>query len=113
MTPKNKLRKVYDKNLIDKAIELEGYIHYVYKFGCRFIHLSNFHNYKTTNPFNKLNETENSDVKKYLSQYHSYPLNQELSFENLRDYIPNIFEKISSNLTCYFDQILNDGTIVM
>ena len=113
LTPKNKLRKVYDKNLIDKAIELEGYIHYVYKFGCRFIHLSNFHNYKTTNPFNKLNETENSDVKKYLSQYHSYPLNQELSVENLRDYIPNIFEKISSNLTCYFDQILNDGTIVM
>ena len=113
LTRNNKWKKVFDRDMVNKASELKGYIHYVYKFGCGFIHLSNFHNYTKTNPFNKLNQTEKLDIKKYLNQYHSYPLNKELSVENLRSYIPNVFDKISSNLTCYFDQILKDEIIVM
>ena len=43
--------------MVDKADELKGYVHYVYKFGCGFIHLSGFHNYGMTNPFDKLSGT--------------------------------------------------------
>tara|TARA_R110002072_G_scaffold287067_1_gene452300 strand:+ start:3692 stop:4261 length:570 start_codon:yes stop_codon:yes gene_type:complete len=113
LTRNNRWKKVTDRDMVDKASELKGYIHYVYKFGCGFIHLSDFHNYATTNPFHNLNETEISDIKEYLNQYHSYPVNQELSVENLRSYIPSVFDKIYSNLTCYFDQILKDEIIVI
>ena len=111
LTPNNKWKQVTDKDMVDKANELMGYVQYVYKFGCGFIHLSNFHNYATTNPFDKLSETEKSDVKKYLGQYHHFPINNELTVESITNYIPGVFEKISSNLTYYFDAIINNGMI--
>src|SRR5205823_6299086 len=65
LTHNNKWKQVTDKDMVDKANELKGYIHYVYKFGCGFIHLSGFHDYETTNPFAKLSELERSDIKYY------------------------------------------------
>lgn len=113
LTHNNKLKQVTDKDLVDKANELFGYVHYVYKFGCGFIHLSDFHNYATTNPFDKLTETEKADVKYYLNQYHHFSIDNELTVDNIANYIPNVFEKISSNLMFYFGQILNDRMIEM
>lgn len=99
--------------MVDKANELSGYVHYVYKFGCGFIHLSGFHNYATSNPFDKLTNTEKADIKNYLNQYHHFSISQELTVENITQYIPAVFEKISSNLACYFDIIMNDRMITM
>jgi hypothetical protein len=113
LTPNNKWKQVTDKDMVEKADELCGYVRYVYKFGCGFIHLSNFHDYLTTNPFDKLNDTEKTDVKYYLNQYHYFPIDNELTVGNIVNYIPCVFEKISSNLTCYFDNILNDKMIKM
>lgn len=113
LTHNNKWKQVTDKDMVDKATELIGYVHYVYKFGCGFIHLSDFHNYATANPFNRLSETEKVDVKNYLSQYHHFPVGKELTVESITNYIPNVFAKISSNLACYFGEILNDGMIEM
>ena len=113
LTPNNKRKQVTDKDMVDKANELQGYVHYVYKFGCSFIHLSIFHNYATTNPFDKLNDTEKTDIKNYLNQYHHFPADKELTVENIASYIPSIFEKISSNLTFYLGKILNNGMIEM
>lgn len=113
LTVNNKWKQVTDRDMVDKANELKGYIHYVYKFGCRFIHLSDFHNYVTSNPFDKLTDIENADIKNYLNQYHHFPSGQELTVENITNYIPDIFEKISSNLSCYLDDIMNDSMITM
>lgn len=113
LTQNKKWRPVTDKDMVDKAEELFGYVQYVYKFGCGFIHLSDFHNYTIRNPFDRLNETEKTDVKNYLNHYHNFPMNNSLTVENITNYIPNVFEKISSNLTCYYEQILNDEMIKM
>jgi hypothetical protein len=113
LTSNNKWNQVADKDMVDKADELTGYVHYVYKFGCGFIHLSDFHNYTMINPFNKLSDKEKADIKNYLNQYHYFPLENELTVENITNYIPDVFEKISSNLACYFDKILKDGMITM
>lgn len=113
LTPNSKWKQVTDKDMADKANELKGYVHYVYKFGCRFIHLSDFYNYATTNPFDKLSKTEKADVKNYLIQYHHFPIDNELTVESITNYIPDVFEKISSNLAYYFGKILNNGMIEM
>jgi hypothetical protein len=107
------VEQVTDKDMVDKANELMGYVQYVYKFGCGFIHLSDFHNYTTTNPFDKLTETEKANVKNYLNQYHLFPIDNELTVESITNFIPDVFEKISSNLACYFGKILNNGMIEM
>lgn len=113
LTHNNKWKKITDKDMVDKANELKGYVHYVYKFGCGFIHLSNYHNYKVENPFDKLIYSERFDITFYLHQYHGFPRDRELTVENITPLIPNVFEKISANLACYFNAILNDETIEM
>jgi hypothetical protein len=111
LTGNNKFRPVTDKEMEEKASELHGYIHYVYKFGCSFIHLSDFHNYENENPFDKLDEVEQFDISFYLKQYHGVPLETELTVDNISILLPAIFKKISANMTYYFGAILNDGMI--
>lgn len=113
LTNNNKWKQITDKDMIDKAKELKGYVHYVYKFGCGFIHLSDFHNYETKNPFDKLNYSEQFDIIFYLHQYHGFPTYMELTIENITPLIPSVFEKISANLAYYFNSILNDEMIGM
>ena len=113
LTSNNKLKQITDKEMVEKASELKGYIQYVYKFGCGFIHLSNFHDYNTTNPFDKLDFVEQFDIKLYLNQYHGFSRSNELTVANISNLIPNVFEKISKNMTCYFGAILHDRMIEM
>ncbi len=111
LTSKNKWKTITDKDMVDISNQLFGYVEYVYRFGCAFIHLSNSHNYTTINPFNTLSEIEQLDVKHYLNQYHGFSEDNDLTVENIADLIPNIFEKISGNMACYFDEILNNKMI--
>lgn len=111
VTINGKLKTVTDRDMVDKSSELKGYIQYVYKFGCGFIHLSDFHNYESENPFDKLEYSEQFDIKLYLHQYHGFPRDGELSISTLRMYIPSVFEKISSNMACYYGSLINDEMI--
>ncbi len=113
LTHNNKWKQVTDRDMVQKANELMGYIQYVYKFGCGFIHLSYFHDYLNNNPFDKLSDTEKRDIKSYLNQFHSFPFDTELTTENVISYIPEVFNKISLNLACYFDYILTDKMITI
>jgi hypothetical protein len=113
LTVNNKTKPVTDREMVEKSSELKGYIHYVYKFGCGFIHLSNFHNYQIKNPFDELDFSDQFSIQLYLHQYHGFPLDRDLTVESITPLIPNVFEKISSNLACYFKTILNDEMIEM
>lgn len=96
-----KERNVLDKDLVDLAQTLQGWTRSVYKFGCAFIHLSEFHNYFASNPFSNLSCTELEDIAAHLAQYHGYDPTKELSIDSIRMYIPMIFDKIHGNLECY------------
>lgn len=94
-------RNVLDKDLVALAQELQDWTRSVYKFGCAFIHLSEFHNYFASNPFSRLSREELNDIANHLAQYHGYDPTKELTIESVRMYIPMIFKKITSNLECY------------
>ncbi|MDX2361464.1 MAG: hypothetical protein QNK23_11710 [Crocinitomicaceae bacterium] len=113
LTANNKWRPVTDRDMVEKSTEIKGYIQYVYKFGCAFIHLSDYHNYNDEDPFEKLDYTEEFDIKLYLNQYHGFPRETELTVNAIEEYIPKVFEKISTNITCYYGSILHDGMIEM
>ena len=113
LTVNNKWKQITDKDMVEKSTELKGYIQYVYKFGCAFIHLSDFHDYANKNPFDKLDYVEQFDIKLYLHQYHGFSRDSELTVGNISNLIPDIFEKISKNMSCYFRTILNDEMIEM
>lgn len=113
LTANNKWHKITDRDMVNISMEIKGYIQYVYKFGCAFIHLSDFHNYKSENPFDKLKFSEKLDIKIYLNQYHGFPMDRDLTVNNIKLLIPSVFDKISANMACYYDVILNDELIEM
>lgn len=111
LTVNNKLKNITDKYMVDIASKVKDYVQYLYKFGCGFIHLSNYHNYKIENPFDRLSLSEQIDIKFYLYQYHGFLIDSDLTIETIDYLILEIFNKISQNMLYYNEQLLNNEQI--
>lgn len=98
-------RIITDKEMIEIADELHGWTKSVYKFGCAFIHLSNFHDYMENDPLQTLEESEKRDIKEHLNNYHGYIFEQDLTFQSIIPYLFMVFEKIKGNLICYVEDL--------
>lgn len=94
-----------DREMVTTSNKIHGWALSVYRFGCSFIHLSNFHDYGQQNPFNHLNEYEKIDMLTHLRNYHGGPLSDNPSFMELASYFPSVFEKIKGNLECYLEDL--------
>lgn len=104
-TPKGKSRDVTDREMVDISQKLQGWTQSVYRFGCAFVHLSDFHNHHSQNPFQRLTETEQQDVLSHMRNYHGGPLHDNPTMEEFSQYLPRIFEKIADNLKCYVEHL--------
>jgi len=102
---KSKSQDITDKDMVDLAQNLQGWTRSVYKFGCSFIHLSDFHNHFAQNPFSNLPAAEKTAIITHMRNYHGGPPTENPTIEQLSIYLPSIFEKISSNLECYLGQL--------
>lgn len=107
-TVKGKRRKITDREMVNIANNLEGWTKSVYKFGCAFIHLSNFHNYLVLDPFQKLSPEDKKDILSHMRYYHGGPSNEDPDIEEISVYLPRVFEKISDNLRCYIDELRSE-----
>ncbi len=105
LTDKGKYKKVTDREMVELSNKLQGWTLSVYKFGCAFIHFSNFHNYNIANPFDALGTNEQADIIKHLRYYHGGPRSGQPSFDELASYFPSVFEKIAGNLECYVNEL--------
>jgi hypothetical protein len=110
-TAKGKWIKITDKEMVDLSQRLQGWTKSVYKFGCAFIHLSDFHNNQNKYLFSKLTNTEKLDILTHMRHYHGGPSTDNPSMQELAAYIPQVFEKISSNLECYLRQFENNRIV--
>src|SRR5574341_1913568 len=104
-TPKGRWRDVTDRETVDLAQALQGWTQSVYKFGCAFVHLSDYHNHLAENPFDKLAESEKQDILSHMRYYHGGPSHDNPNMAELALYVPNALEKIGSNLECYLKQL--------
>ena len=96
---------VTDKDMVDLANSLMGWAQYVYKFGCSFIHLSNFHNYNVVNPFALLSQEEKNSIIYYMEHYHGAELNNNSEMKDFYPYLSKVMEKIAGNLNCYIQEL--------
>jgi len=92
---------VTDRDMVELANTLRGWTRSVYKFGCAFIHLSNFHDYQARDPVKSLTKEEKVDLLKHMRAYHGGPATDDPSFDEVVRYLPQVFEKVHSNLGCY------------
>lgn len=89
---------VTDRTMVDYSNQYWGWTQFVYKFGCAFIHLSQFHAYLTEDPFSKISDTDKQAITSYLHQYHEFPMNEDLTVLTLEPYLLKVFEKVSDNM---------------
>ncbi len=110
-TTKGKWREVTDREMVDLSQRLQGWTKSVYKFGCAFVHLSDYHNHLAENPFDKLEASEKKDILSHMRNYHGGPCHNNPDMTELSFYVPQVFEKIASNLECYLKQIEQNETL--
>lgn len=105
LTSKGKQRDVTDREMVDLAQQLQGWTQSVYKFGCAFVHLSDFHNHLVRDSFQKLSEIERHDVLSHMRNYHGGPEHNNPSMAEISGYLPRVFDKIADNLDCYVEHL--------
>ena len=110
-TPKGKPAVVTDAAMVEVADQFEGWAHSVYKFGCAFIHLSNFHGYNATNPLKTLSIQEKEDILNHMRHYHGGPESDNPTFHELARYFPKVFDKIKGNLECYLEDLAEEVSV--
>jgi len=98
-------RLVTDRDMVLLANKLQGWAESVYRFGCGFIHLSSFCDYREHDPMEIISLEEKESILKHMRYYHGGPLCTNPTFDDLVPYLPMIFEKISSNLECYLQEL--------
>lgn len=109
-TLKGKSRQVTDREMVDLSQQLQGWTQSVYKFGCAFVHLSDFHNHLAQNPFQKLSDAGKQDVLAHMRSYHGGPSHDNPDMEEIAEYVPRVFSKIADNLRYYVEQLEHGGT---
>lgn len=98
---RGKKRRITDKEMVELANELHGWTESVYRFGCAFIHLSGFHDYRERDPMDMISIEKREAVLKHMRYYHGGPGRVNPGFKDLIPYLSMAFEKIASNLECY------------
>jgi hypothetical protein len=110
LTARGTHRDVTDREMVDLAQQLQGWTQSVYRFGCAFVHLSDFHNHLAQNPFEKLPDTERQHILSHMRHYHGGPCDDKPDMKELATYLPQVFEKIADNLKCYLEELERAGT---
>ncbi|MCA1615491.1 MAG: hypothetical protein LC800_15600 [Acidobacteria bacterium] len=89
---------VTDRDMVNLANNLQGWVESVYRFGCAFIHLSIFHDYRERDPMDAITSEERRDILHHIRTYHGGPEQVDPKFNDLLPYLPMVFDKIASNL---------------
>ena len=99
-THANSRKRITDREMVDLANELQHWTRSVYRFGCAFIHLSSFHDYRERDPMEMITEEERRAILDHMRYYHAGPVGDHPSFREMVPYLPAVLEKISGNLEC-------------
>jgi len=71
-TAEGKNSQITDREMVDVTKKLQGWTGSVYKFGCAFIHLSRFHDYRERDPLSAISEAEKTDILQHMRSYTAY-----------------------------------------
>ena len=108
-TAKGKLTDIRDVEFRTYAKDNHSWVSLAYEYSSKFIHLTNFWDYGMSDPLVTMPADERSEIVSYLSNYHGF-LGHDLKMDDLFEYLPQVFEKIRSNIECYVEK--EDGLLL-
>jgi hypothetical protein len=104
-TEKGKTKKIFDVDMVETVDTSDHWMKDVYKFGCKFIHLSDLHTYLTIDPFLSLDPKVKESIIRHLKSYHPPCTIVELDFEAFKPYLLKIFIKVTGYLETYLTEL--------
>jgi hypothetical protein len=102
-------KTITDREMVNLANRLTGWAASVYRFGCAFIHLSNFHDHLARDPFKALPASERRDILSHIEHYHGSLRTKTPGIEDLVPLIPRVFDKVASKLHSYLGTLERGG----
>jgi len=97
----NKSIRITDREMINLASKIGGWVEIIYSFGNKLIHLSDMH---SNNPTKNITIEEKNEIIKYLSDYHQYPY-KDINKVHIEEYLPKIMKKLVENVAFYVEEI--------
>ena len=110
-TKKNKKARITDREMINIASSLGGWVEIIYSFGCKLIHLSDIHGYKTNNPQKNITDKDKKEIIKYLYGYHGYPYG-DIEQIHIEEYLPKVMKKLVENVEYYIKKIEIENNLI-
>jgi hypothetical protein len=80
-----------------------SWVSLAYRYCSKFIHLTNFWDYDSSDPVVTMPATDREQMISYLNTYHGLQGNT-LTMDQLIEYLPMVFEKIRSNVEFYVSE---------
>lgn len=104
---KIKGQNITDRKMVTVASQYNHWAPEVYDFGNSFTHLTNYHDFKNSDPLVQLSAEQKGTIRHYLNAYHAFGEIREVTFQNVIPFIPQVAHKVSGNLNCYLDDLEN------
>jgi hypothetical protein len=100
--------RISDRQMVDVAVTVNGWVPAVYGFGNKFVHLTDAHDYAEADAFQAFEHKD--EVIRYLNHYHrgavpSRPLEHSPTLQDIAGYAPHVLRKIASNLRIYVNDL--------
>jgi hypothetical protein len=109
-TANGRYRRITDREMLDIAAHLGGWVEIIYLFGCKLIHLSDMHDYEVSDPFAKLSNQTRQEIITYLHDYHGYPY-PDIDQPKFEAYLPKVMQKLIENVTYYVAEIESANSV--
>ena len=101
-------QSITDRKMVTVASQYNHWAPEVYDFGNSFTHLTNYHDFKNSDPLAQLSIDQKNTIKHYLNSYHAFGTIREVTFENVIPFVPQVAHKVSDNLNRYLDDLENN-----
>lgn len=96
--------RITDREMVNEAKQQYFWVEISYEFGCRLIHLSEFHDYENIDPFTRISFTDKKEIISYLKSYHGY-IETDIDIERFIALLPKVMKKIQDKVVEYNDQL--------
>lgn len=98
-----------DRKMANIARQYNHWASELYDFGNSFTHLTNYHDFKNTDPLLRLDANRKAVIRHYLNTYHFFPNGGAVTINNVIPFIPRVAQKVSDNLNSFLDDLENNG----
>ncbi|MEP6615862.1 MAG: hypothetical protein ABJA57_04755 [Ginsengibacter sp.] len=80
------------------VVHYNKWISEVFDFGNLFSNITDHHDLKKDDPLVSLSSIQKTTMRYYLSTYHQFSYDMQMTFLNVSAYLPKVAAKVSSNL---------------